>query len=78
MSDLATSLGAVVTKLSTAKDNIRLVPNAALSDVKATIDYRGRISDPVASTTTTFPSIFVDILGSSGNGGIIGTFYSTI
>lgn len=78
MSELATSLGAVVTKLSTAKDNIRLVPNASPSDAKATINYRGKISDPVASNATTFPSIFVDILGSSGNGGIIGTFYSTI
>ena len=78
MNDLNGNITGIVTDLATAKDAIRLVPKNVLADGNAPIIYNTKISDAFGSTTSTTPSLFVSILGSSGNAGIIGGFYSTI
>jgi hypothetical protein len=78
MNDLNGNITGIVTHLATAKDAIQLVPSNVLADGNAPIVYNTKISDAFGSTTGTTPSLFVSILGSSGNAGIIGGFYSTI
>ncbi len=78
ITDLNGNVSGVVTSMGTAKDDVQKVPNNAMADGNAVINYNTKISDAFGATTGTTPSLFVSILGSSGNGGIIGTFYSTI
>ncbi len=78
INDLNGNISGVVTNLATAKSDIQLVPNNANADGNAVITYNTKISDTFGSTSGTTPSLFVAILGSSNNGGIIGSIYSSI
>ncbi len=58
------------------KDDIQKVPKNALTGGNANLNYKTKISDPTASATGTYTSLFAAVLGSSDSGGIIGGFYS--
>ncbi len=78
ITDLNGNVSNVVTSMGTSRDDIQKVPNNALANGNAVITYNTKISDAFGATTGTTPSLFVSILGSSGNGGIVGAFYATI
>lgn len=77
LANLAGNLTAVTGHLSTAQNNIQLVPNNAAADGNAVINYNAPIGSSSPSAGS-LPSGFPTVLGSSGNGGIIGTLYSKI
>jgi len=78
LSNLDTGLTNVALHSNTTRDDIRLVPKNLAADGNAPITYKTNISSTFGTTTGTVDSLFVSILGSSGNGGIIGNFYSTM
>lgn len=78
MTNLDSGLTTIVNDLSTAKDDIQRVPKGVLSGGNAVLDYNIKISDPYGSTTGTYSSDFVTVLGSSDTNGTIGTLYTSI
>lgn len=79
ITSLNTGLNNVVGNLSQAKTDIRKIPVNADADGNADIKYLNKINDPyAASPSSTVASGFNTILGSSNNGGIVGTFYGSI
>lgn len=78
MTNLDSGLTTIVNDLSTAKDDIQKVPRGVPSGGNAVLDYNIKISDPYGSTTGTYSSDFVTVLGSSDTNGTIGTLYTSI
>lgn len=74
--NLNTSLGTITTHLTTTQTDIQKVPNNVAADGNAVINYNSPIG--TAGSSTPLASGFVSVLGSSGNSGIIGEFYSKI
>lgn len=78
ISALGTNVNTIVTNSQTARDNVRLVPNNAAADGNAVIQYTTGFDATYSSSNPKINSQYPTILGSSGNGGVIGGLYTAL
>ena len=75
MISLRDNLATIVTNSQTARDNIRLVPKNVAADGNAIFQYTTGFDATYNSASPKINSQYPTLLGSSGNGGLIGSLY---
>lgn len=73
---LANNASAIATNAGTARTDVRKVPNNADADGNPTISYTIPFDTAYSAGKSTINSGYPAILGSSGNGGVIGALYT--
>jgi hypothetical protein len=76
LGNLGTGLTTIVTNLGATTTLLQKVPKNLAADGNAAFAYTTPISSTYSAGAVTINSIFPTVLGSSNNGGVIGTIYS--